>query len=278
MMNDYGFARRTIRFLIASHLVLIMEGCGHTYEISSTWNPGEVEIDGSAEEWSSHLGEVGDTHVLLGIRNDGEYAYLCLIAPEQEFRQTIMMRGVTLWFESEGGEKFGVHYPMGMRARGASTVTERAEPAEHDEREGPDLGMLQDVEILGPGENERAVFSPLDIPGIRVKLGSSHGSTIYELAVPLVHGHPYAIGSGAGSTARLTIETGKMEEEPRHGGGMQGGEGMSGEHRSGRRGPGNGRQGREPVSSNRSESLSFRANIHFSPPPAGDTPSPEKVR
>ena len=80
---------------------------------------------------------------------------------------------MTVWFEPEDGKKVGVLYPMGTG--------------------------IHDMEILGADKNDRTLFSPLEVPGVSVRLGSSEGSSMYELKIPLLlsKDHPYAAGAAS---------------------------------------------------------------------------------
>jgi hypothetical protein len=138
---------------------------------------------------------------------------------------------LTVWFESENGEKIGIQYPIGVvqeRTLGLGSFGSDA-PRDSADRDRLVEQSLQDLEILGPGKEDRNLLSTVQVPGLNVKLGGSQGSAIYELRIPLqkTKEHPYAVGVTAGSTVKLAIQTGKFEREGRpeseRGGGMRGG-------------------------------------------------------
>ena len=257
--------------ILAICLVLLsalITGCGSTTDLSSSWSSSAVAVDGSAGEWSSHLTNLKDTHVSLGIQNDQDFLYICLMSAEPQFRRQVLGLGLKVWFESESGQTFGVRYPIGMlkrRAQGSLSTDGNRDPGQRERMEQ----SLQDLEILGPGKEDRNLLSILQAPGISVKLGGSEGSVIYELKVPLrrSHDHPYAVGVALGSTVKLAIQTGKLEDEMRQG--SETGGGMRGGRRRGGGGPprgglpsGGGGSGREG-SGRRPEPLDFLANVRL---------------
>lgn len=245
----------------------VMAGCGSSAELSSSWSKGTVTVDGAANEWSSQLTGLKDTHVSLGVQNDQDYLYLCLTSADPQFRRQILGVGLTVWFESENGEKIGVQYPIGMVQQRALGSFGGEAFRDTTERERIVEQSLQDLEILGPGKDDRNLLSTLQVPGINVKLGGSEGSSIYELKIPLkkTQDHPYAVGVAPGSTVKLAIQTGKFEREGRQG--YERGGGMRGGRRRGGGGPppeglppGGGRYGGRD-SGSRPEPLDYSASV-----------------
>lgn len=251
-----------------------MGGCNRTAELSSTWNDHEIVIDGLATEWGSRFFYLEDAHVSLGIRNDQDFLYVCLVSSERQFRRQMMDLGLTVWFEPEDGKKLGIHYPIGFRGHGTSAPFNREHPRSPEDTEQGVEESLENLELLGPGKEDRQLFPALEVPGIRVSVGGSQGSSVYELRVPLRRSsdHPYAVGAGAGSTVTLGIETGKSEPKIRQGG-MNGGE--TGRRGRGHRGGGppggegreEGRSGRGTARGDRPKPLDFWAKVQLSGAP-----------
>ena len=251
-----------------------MGGCSTTAELSSSWNNNEIVIDGLATEWRSHFFYLKDSQLSLGIRNDSDFLYVCLMAPEGQFRRQMVGLGLTVWLEPKGGKKLGIHYPIGLPGQGTPAPFDRKDTRSPEESEEVVEQSLEKLEILGPGKEDHQVFSVLEVPGIIVRVGSSQGSGVYELKVPLRASseHPYAVKAGTGSTVTLGIETGKLEPKIRQGEGRGGG--MRGGGR-GRRsggspggGPGEGgRSGSARARGDRPEPLSFWAKVQLSATP-----------
>ena len=220
-------------------MAVLVQGCGSSTELSSSWTGTPVAVGDSTPRWYGALAELKDTHVSLGVENDTGYVYLCLEAPAEQFRRQMMAPGLTVWFESDNGQKMGIHYPMGFAAE-----RNLSGPGEGNYESGQrgQMGQqsLGEMEIIGPGKYDRNVLSTLELRDVKVKIGNVGSQTVYELKVPLHASadHPYAVGVNPGSTLKLEIESGKFE--PRKGGGMSGGEGGEGMRGAGRRGGGSG--------------------------------------
>jgi hypothetical protein len=102
------------------------------------------------------------------------------------------------------------------------------------------------VDILGPGKDDARSLTHQSLVGVEVAIHIDQGLLQYELKVPLVvtSDHPYAIGSQAGKTIGVGLETGKLEQPSSAGrGGGFGGGGMGGRGGGGRGGGGGGRGG-----------------------------------
>jgi len=244
---------------------ILTAGCSSTAELSSSWNANQIVVDGHADDWGGHFFYLKDSHVSLGLRNDQDFLYVCLMSSEGQFRRQIMGLGLTVWLEPEDGKKWGIHYPIGFMGRGERPSFNREEMG--GERDTAQIfgQLLQNLEILGPGKDEHQQFSAIEVPGIGVRVGRSQGSVVYELRVPLRESsdHPYALGAGPESTIKLALETGKFEGRSREGGMGEGGRG-GGRGGFGGRGPGGGGRGGGMPGGERPEPLDFSAVVHLS--------------
>jgi hypothetical protein len=255
------FKRRTYCITAANGLAMlltgaILAGCGKTLEMSSTWRVPGVTADSSAREWKTPFAEVGDTKVFIGIQNDSSFLYVRLIAPGDQFRRQVMLPGLTVSFTTDGGRKLGIVYPTGGLSQ-------------------------QELEILGPGKDDRVLLSSLDAPGIKVQTRTYEGSATYELIVPLAvtKDHPYALGVSPGATVEVMCESGKEKREEMGGGSgegrgrIPGGGGGYGGGRRGGGGFGGGRGGGGMQrGGSRVEPLDFKATLHISVPQTGTSP------
>ncbi len=227
--RKWNFGPALVTMLLVMLAAIQVDGCGTSVDIPSSWTNNQASIDDSLGTWYAQLNPIKDTPLSLGIQNDTGYVYICLVAPEEQFRRQMMAPGLTLWIESDNGRKIGIHYPMGF----AHLQSQQS---------------LNDLEILGPGKHDRNLFSTVELPGIKVKIGKVGNQSVYELKVPLHEssGHPYAADVSAGSTLRLEIESGKFE--PRRAEGMSEGGETGGSGSGGGRGggfAGGGRRGGE---------------------------------
>jgi hypothetical protein len=255
-------------------------GCSSTAELSSSWNDNQIVVDGHADDWGGHFFYLKDSHVSLGLRNDQDFLYVCLMSSEGQFRRQIMGLGLTVWLEPENGKKWGIHYPIGFAGQGERPSFNRGEGEGERDTTQAFGQLLQNLEIVESGKDEHQQYSAIEVPGISVKVGSSQGSVVYELKVPLKESsdHPYAVGAGPESTVKLALETGKFEgrsreggmgEEGRGGGGGYGGGGRGGFGGRGRGGGGRGGYGgRGMAGGERPEPLDFSAVVHLAAAPS----------
>jgi hypothetical protein len=249
-------------------------GCSSTAQLSSSWNKGEVVIDGQANEWTSQLAAIKDMRVSVGVRNDEEFLYVCVTSPDERFGRQMLSLGLTVWFEPENGEKMGIHYPIGMMRQGVRSAFGSGEGEGPQDWDRMTEESLQELELLGSDKNDRHVLSTLQLPGLGVKVGGPRGAMVYELKVPLKKSddYPYAVGAKTGSTVKLGIETGKLQAESRPEGGFGGMRdgGRRGGDRSPMGGmPGGGRPGRQRPEGAPLEPLEYWANVRLAVPSSG---------
>src|SRR3972149_1973245 len=75
------------QLLIAVALLLAMSlmGCSATKEISSLWNDNKIIVDGSQSDWGSETVYLEDEGLTLGVKNDQEFLYVCIVSQERRF-------------------------------------------------------------------------------------------------------------------------------------------------------------------------------------------------
>ena len=265
----YGF----ISIALAS-----ISGCGSSTEIPSFWNNNEVVVDGNGAEWKSNTFYLNDQHVTIGARNDQNFLYICLMSSESQFRRQMVGAGLTIWFEADGGMgKWGIHYPIGFAGQGKPPQDDNQErEGSQEDRDQMMQAALQQLEILGPGKDDRQQFSTLQqMPGIEAKIGNGTNSVVYELKVPLHKSkdYQYWIGPENLSTVKVSMETGNFERGKRQsmsssGEGGEGGEGGGGYgggggRRGGGGGMGGGRGGGGRKQGSAPSQFKFNANIRL---------------
>ena len=248
-------------------LAVSSSGCGSSLQIASKWSEQKVKVDGNLREWSDSTAFVEKDGLRCGVMNDGEFVYICMMSSKPNIGRQILFRGMTVWFDPNGGSKktIGIRFPIGMR-RGEM-------PMQRDEEETDQRGnridamerqAVSDFEFVGPTEKDLQMVSRLQGQGVEMHLTSTPERFVYELKVPLAYSsaHPYAIESRAGSPIGVGFETNTMqraaategEGEGRGEGGRSGRGGMPGmgAGRGGRMpgagGPGGGRQGAANIS------------------------------
>jgi uncharacterized membrane protein YgcG len=190
---------------------IVFSGCAATMHLPSHWPDQKIAIDGKKADWD-HTYLIEDNKLVVGFLNDSSFVYLMLATNDRDLAMS-MLRGLTVWFDANGGtdETFGIHYPLGggfpRGARGGEeTGTEPgAEP-------GGRFGMsATELEILGPGKNDRHRMQIMETGGIQAKYIFFGGSFVYELKVPYAKGNkfPFSIGTNPGTVLGLGLETTK---------------------------------------------------------------------
>jgi hypothetical protein len=211
-------------------IFMFSQGCKKDMEFHSQWRQQEITIDGNDAEWQDHLTWIEGHPVAIGIKNDDTDLYLFITTTDHNMKQTLMRRGLTIWFNADGKKKktFGIRYPIGLAAH---QQWRSYDPDEWrmDERERLEIhmaDMLKEMEIIGPGDHARNHTFIENPYGISMALTDTAAAIIYELKIPLQAsgGHPYQIGAKPGSTIRVGLETGGIGGQmiTRSGGGQGG--------------------------------------------------------
>jgi hypothetical protein len=199
-------------------LLILLNGCSGGLKLASDWQQGELKIDGSDSDWQSGLYYDKESDMVYGVRNDDRYVYLFLKTQNRSTQMQIMRQGLTVWFDREGGKNqtFGIQYPMGRLESHAGIL-----PDTNEEKISTFLDQaFPELEIIGPTKDEVQRFSALEVPGIRVKLGRTRETLVYELRVPLkkTSGGPFAVEPISAHRIGIEFETGNFKSEQRKGG------------------------------------------------------------
>jgi hypothetical protein len=268
--------RRHSRHLLLASLCL-MAGCG-MIDLKSHWRNRPVVIDGRNTEWGTSLVLLDDKETSIAILNDSDFIYIGIVSTNRNLRNQVARRGMTLWFDVEGGkdQKFGVHYPMGY------DVTHPEPDAGSDAGGQPSMTQntmpVDDLEIEGPGKDDHHPMTFAEAPGIEAKYKIANGVLVYEMKVPLSDKStsPFTIGAKSGTVIGVGAETSNAKSTPKpsedvSGGGGRGGMGGEGGYGGGgyggggrgRRGGGEGGGGRRSSSGNQGEPFSTWAKVQL---------------
>ena len=205
---------------LLSFLILGLTGCSSytLYQTASLPPEFKIMIDGKTEDWLSALSILEDGSVSVGFLNDQENLYVCLIAESGPLQDQIMMQGLTVWFDPQGGtaKAFGIKYPLGMPPQ---EERERASFEDFSEK------TLSELEIIKSKKEAPQKMEIAEAKGIEVKAVPTSERIVYELKIPLLQTdqHPFAVGVQPGKTIGVGFETGKLnlDKAPgRHPGGM----------------------------------------------------------
>ncbi len=228
--------------------LLLLLSCGKS-GWKSQWRDREIIVDGSQADWDGKMTYLEKQNLSFGLLNDENFMYLCLVTNDRDLQRQLMRQGFILWFDPAGGndKHFGIRFPIGMFAmempmmRGPQMREGGESEMEPEDRRKIFAEALQELEILGPGKDDRHRTQVASAKGLELKLNEDeNGTLVYELKVPLAQSeeHPYAIGAEAGKKIGVGLETPEIDREQMRermhgsfGGGWHGG-GMGG-HRPG---------------------------------------------
>ena len=224
-------------------------GCGEE-EIESRWRDREIKIDGDASEWrGTEQYSDDDKGVRFAVFNDGEYLYMCFTTWNTRTQQQILVRGLTVWFDPDGGDDraYGIDFPM---TKGPEEMRGLLDSASRDRaRAIEDLLIRARSEmIIGRTQDSDGQWMFVEDAvelGIEAVLDMDDRILVYELKVPITGGQglPFPDGLIAGGIVGLGFEMGEidmeemrnsmMQERPQGGrggrggmGGMRGGRGQ----------------------------------------------------
>ncbi len=243
-------AKQAVLLLMIFGLIFLSVACGET-ELSSSWKDRDIVIDGKSNDWLDALYYFEDDNVSIGFFNDSDNLYICLLAEDYSIQRQVVMQGFTLWLDPTGGKEktFGIKFPLGMRTmhgdKMPAEMGEERPDRERMQKERPDPEMirrafeetLDELEVLGPGKNERKRIYIEEAEGLEIRVRNETGLLTYELRIPLLslEENSYAIGTTAGALISLGMEVpkpdmGEMQDmrKGRGGGGMPPGGGRPG--------------------------------------------------
>ena len=245
-------------FLVTVFFFLFFSAGCTALKLNSTWKRSQITVDGESSDWIENMFYLESKKVLLGIRNDFDCFYMCMIVEESSLRSQMMRSGFILWFDPDGGKDktFGIKFPLGMNpenrkapSRDKAASRENLDfDREMDQTKNREFfeKTLSEIELLSSKKDPGQRMPLEEVKGIDVRLKALSGIMVYEIKVPLKKSedYPYAVNAGMGETIGICLEIPKMESgdmmQGRRpsgiGGGTPGG-GMGGGRRSGM-GPG----------------------------------------
>ncbi len=218
-------------FPLAAALIFMFAGCGDT-DINSKWRTENITIDGIDSDWGNSLTFVDKLNSLVGVQNDGENLYLCLVTTDNDLQMKMLRMGLTVWLDRTGSDdkKFGIRFPIGAQGMNmASLQRDRMNQMQGERPSQEDLkerfiNNQREMEIIGPN-NEKTRVNLSELKGMELKLGYKDNRLVYEMKIPLSlkGGANYAISADTGSTISVGLETGTFEARKNTGEGFSGG-------------------------------------------------------
>jgi hypothetical protein len=201
--------------------LIYMAGAGcNSVEIQSSWINHNIAIDGvRGSDWDGVMLKIDNEPVGVGFQNDSDYIYLLLTTYDQSLQRQIISGGFTVWFDRNGGDEktFGIHFPLSPAQRDFSKRPELREgkfPEENTPLDEIPFSTAE-MEITGPSGDKKQRVNINQLKQIEAKIDISNGYLTYELKVPLTDNgsDPYVIGTPAGATVGIGIETAGRSRE-----------------------------------------------------------------
>ena len=190
-------------------------GCSTAVELPSAWRARDVVVDGSDSDWQGATTYIKGPNLALGVRNDSEYLYACVILNNRQTQMQVLASGLTVWFDAGGGQNksFGFRFPLGVQGNQLPAGVERSDEPE-DARQLIQQSQSE-LEVIGPGKDDRERLPSMVAQGITAKLGNRQGVLVYELRVPLRKSarNPYAIDVGEAQFLGIGFETSGLNPE-----------------------------------------------------------------
>ena len=170
-------------------------------------------IDADAREWTG-LPVHTKKNLSFAVCNDSSYLYILLTTTDHSLERQLSGPGMNLWFDASGGSEktFGIHYPF--RMPGSQQYMTGNEAGMEDPPRMMEGGS-NEMEILGPGKEDRMIVALAESKDIQLKMSSASGQLVFELRVPIVRDalHPHGIGANIAHNLGLGLETPKFSPE-----------------------------------------------------------------
>lgn len=192
-----------------------LAGCNEI-EIASVWRSRPVTIDGSDTDWADMLLYFKESNISLGVCNDEQNVYFCLITTDPSIEHQMIGSGLTVWLDSTGGndKSFGIHYPLGFQATWDRSAQRGAEEDDPEQSQAIFQRLTAELEVVGQKEAERVRMAAPGSGGILVQLNRSNGRLVYEMKVPIARSgdEKYLVSAAPGKSIGLGLEVSQPPE------------------------------------------------------------------
>jgi hypothetical protein len=168
-------------------------------------------IDGNVEEWKADWLMDSKSKFLYNIANDSNNLYVRLKASDPVLQQKVLVFGLTIYLNPEGGSKkgkVGVHYPLKKDLEEAKKEQGGGEPKTWKEMK---KDLIKDAEVLELiGLDKHPISTPRLglMNGLEVMISQdAFGDVIYETKIPF---KAFRIDKSKVNDLGITFETGKL--------------------------------------------------------------------
>jgi len=100
-----------ILFAFLFILPVLIAGCGDQ-EYERHWLKGNIKIDSNQEDWGNRITYFKDENVGIGIQNDSDNVYICLVIAERGHIMRLLRNGFTIWIDPQNDNRvYGIKFP-----------------------------------------------------------------------------------------------------------------------------------------------------------------------
>ncbi|MDM8554431.1 hypothetical protein QUF75_06845 [Desulfococcaceae bacterium HSG7] len=227
--------------------IIILVGCAAP-KVVSQWPVEVIQTNGSDDEWRGTPQYHDEKkHIVVRVMNDSEILYVCFSANDPELKRKLIMTGLTLWIDPEGGKnkKYGIR--LLVKSPQPPPEFSKEDRDSSRKRKPPSLKMPERLELIHPDTSGPLIMNieKSKSSGVEIGVGQPNGRLVYEYKIKMKGENvifaldtvPYmGIGIESGK-----IDMGEMKRKGRSKGGpmsKSGGGGGSFERRGGMKGPG----------------------------------------
>ncbi|MCD6205596.1 MAG: hypothetical protein J7L22_08035 [Candidatus Marinimicrobia bacterium] len=178
--------------------------------IQSVHKDQELTIDGYYNDWGSAIIYYDKKDFGLGIQNDSEFVYICLVSADQQIIRSVMRQGFEIQIDIPRSKGFmKLEYPIGMvrmnrppmEQRGARSGVSNTEMGrqrignigksnnEWQNMKSSDEtvyfnNIQTEFRLYGPDKQELRIIPMINTIGIEINASCSRRQFVYELKVP----------------------------------------------------------------------------------------------
>ena len=78
-------------FILTILSFVFLFGCSSTLKMNSAWEKQTTKIDGHQEDWDGKLTFIEKKNVSIGVRNDHDFLYICLVSGDNVLQRQMQI-------------------------------------------------------------------------------------------------------------------------------------------------------------------------------------------
>ena len=216
---------------IAVSILILINGCSTTHQVVSSWKLDSLVVDGDYSDWQNKLEYIKDEDASVGIQNNRDNIYLCLIVEEPQKAMQMLRAGFIIWFIPDDESKIlGLKFPLGiseigfdrneiMQWRRDRTLRNEDERRNRNERFNLEkvlerlLEREKNFEIVDKSKYPLWMYPLENDKGIKIKISAKANKLVYELQIPFSkeQENNFYIPAALGENLKITFETLELE-------------------------------------------------------------------